>query len=71
MRGRQAQLRLLGARKRTWRVDGMASMRSIGAVDRRMTIPGQGDKGASAIHVVEDTNSPAGPTVGADAMHMP
>jgi len=63
---RQADARLLLSVERCWWVIGMAAVACVDAIDRRPPISLQPEQRADAIHVTQDTNSPAGKTGGAD-----
>ena len=62
----QSRLRLPVERAR-WLL-GVASMPAVHAVDRRTAIPLETKERADAIHDLQDTNSPAGKTDGADVV---
>jgi hypothetical protein len=63
---RQADARLLLSVEREGRFVGMAAVARVDTVDRRPLISLQPEQRADAIHVTQDTNSPAGETDGAD-----
>jgi len=62
----QADARLLLSIEGKWRLIGMTAVAGVDAVDRRTPISLQPEQRADAIHVLQDTNSPAGETDGAD-----
>jgi len=63
---RQADARLLLSVERNGGFVGMAAVARVDAIDRRPPISLQPEQRADAIHVTQDTNSPAGNTDGAD-----
>jgi hypothetical protein len=63
---RQADAGLLLSVERNGGFVGMAAVACVDTIDRRPPISLQPEQRADAIHITQDTNSPAGETDGAD-----
>ena len=69
--GGEAEACLKVSFERDRRCLGMAPMRGVDAVDRRPAIRLESEERADAIHDLQDSNSPAGRTDGADTYEIP